>query len=354
MITMLRTLSTMQSNLNGRRQVADLSRQLQEAGQEATTGVKSDRYRALGSRAEGAMITRARQSRLEGFASSNATLDRRLEMIGRSLDDMRESLQTVLTLAAPNLGEQTVTGPQLQAAAEVALAQITGQVNRSYEGVSLFAGVENGVRALQPFDEQNPATGLSPRDVVAGVVGAGPGNAAAAATMADDLAAKFDAAAPGPDSYAATFYNGAARNGDGKGLQARIDEEEILDYGVQADDPAFANLVRGLSMLAAVDVGDLSDETAQVWVNRAVEAMERGRDGLLSAETRIGAQRRHLESTMQAQDARLTLYRQQVNELEGADPYEAATRLTQLQTQLEASYAVTARLSKLSFIDFMR
>ena len=32
MITMLRTLSTMQSNLNGRRQVADLSRQLQEAG----------------------------------------------------------------------------------------------------------------------------------------------------------------------------------------------------------------------------------------------------------------------------------------------------------------------------------
>ncbi|MFN2307540.1 MAG: flagellin, partial [Paracoccaceae bacterium] len=35
------------------------------------------------------------------------------------------------------------------------------------------------------------------------------------------------------------------------------------------------------------------------------------------------------------------------------DPYEAATRLNQLQTQLEATYAVTARLSKLSFLNFM-
>ena len=43
-----------------------------------------------------------------------------------------------------------------------------------------------------------------------------------------------------------------------------------------------------------------------------------------------------------------------ISSLETVDPYEAATRLTSAQTQLQASYAVTARLSELSFLNFMR
>ena len=39
--------------------------------------------------------------------------------------------------------------------------------------------------------------------------------------------------------------------------------------------------------------------------------------------------------------------------MEGVDPYEAATRLSALETQLQASYAVTARLSRMSFLNFL-
>ena len=48
-----------------------------------------------------------------------------------------------------------------------------------------------------------------------------------------------------------------------------------------------------------------------------------------------------------------TLIATQVVRLEEADPYETSLRLNTLQTQLEASLSVTARISRLSLVDFL-
>ena len=42
------------------------------------------------------------------------------------------------------------------------------------------------------------------------------------------------------------------------------------------------------------------------------------------------------------------------NQMTARDQYEAASELTQLQTSLEASYTLTARLSNLSLLNYMR
>jgi flagellar hook-associated protein 3 FlgL len=42
------------------------------------------------------------------------------------------------------------------------------------------------------------------------------------------------------------------------------------------------------------------------------------------------------------------------SDLLSIDPYEAATRLEAAQTQLETLYSVTARLSRLRLVDFLR
>jgi flagellar hook-associated protein 3 FlgL len=41
-------------------------------------------------------------------------------------------------------------------------------------------------------------------------------------------------------------------------------------------------------------------------------------------------------------------------DLVAIDPFEAATRMEAAQTQLETLYSVTARLSRLSLVDFLR
>ena len=52
-------------------------------------------------------------------------------------------------------------------------------------------------------------------------------------------------------------------------------------------------------------------------------------------------------------EARIDIYQSRVLDLEGVDSYEAATRISLLETQLQATYAVTARLSQLSFLNYM-
>jgi flagellar hook-associated protein 3 FlgL len=42
-----------------------------------------------------------------------------------------------------------------------------------------------------------------------------------------------------------------------------------------------------------------------------------------------------------------------VNLLEGVDTYEASTRLAALVTQVETAYALTARIEKLSLLNYM-
>ena len=43
-----------------------------------------------------------------------------------------------------------------------------------------------------------------------------------------------------------------------------------------------------------------------------------------------------------------------VDALEGVDPYEASSRLTSLMTQIETAYAMTARIQKLSLLNYLR
>ena len=42
-----------------------------------------------------------------------------------------------------------------------------------------------------------------------------------------------------------------------------------------------------------------------------------------------------------------------ISALESVDPYEASTRVTTLLTQIETSYAMTARIQQLSLLDYL-
>ncbi|MGR3465963.1 flagellin [Limimaricola sp.] len=349
MISTMNSMATLQGSLASRRNIADLSQRLDSAGREVSTGKHADMYRTLGPRSAEALAVRSQLARIDGFTQSNGALSRRLEAGEGALSDIRASAQGVIEAALQSGGSGQVTGT-LQASAQAALDQIIGIANRTHVGEALFSGIDSDRAPLQPFDEVNPRSGQSPRQMVDAVIGAGPADAADAEAIADALAAVF---APGTGDYEDSFYNGTAAAVPDR-LMARIDENETIAHGVQANDPGFTELLRGLSMLAATDVSQFADPAAgQAWLDRAVEAMNGGNAKLLQAETKLGAQQARLDTVMESHAVKRDLYSGQSNAIENVDPYEAATRLTELQTQLEASYMVTSRLSKLSFLNYV-
>lgn len=360
MIGTVRTISTLDALVSQRRVAADLDQRLSQASQEVTTGMKADVYRALGLRSSETLALRARMERNDTFIASNEMLADRLDLTALSLRQVRETAQGLLDLTVMNVATPTQTAGGMQRAAQMALERLTGQINATFRGVPLFAGTDSARVPLQAWDEAHPDTGLAPRDVLASVIGAGIGDAADAANKAETLAQVYGSAATVPADwrFEATFFNGTPRlNPDGSAalrVTARTDEAATLAHGVQANDPAFTDILRGVSMLAATDAAQIADPAAYAsWVSAAADALSAGIAGLVDTESRLGGQHQALDRTLQMQRDRSDLYRNQVLTLEGVDPYAAATRLAQLQTQLEATYAVTARLSRLSFLDYM-
>ncbi len=361
MIGTVRTMSTLDALSTQRRVAADLDMRLSKAATEASTGQKADIYQALGLRASEALVLRAGMARNEAFIASNEMLSSRLELTALTLRQTRETAQGFLDLAVSNVAGPTQTAGELQHAAKLALERLTGQINTTFRGVPIFAGTDSAQAPLQRWDAVNPATGLSPNDVLGVTVGMGLADGADATDKAARLAEIFASAPtvlPPEQRFESTFFNGTPQLApDGTAaprVTARIDESTVIQHGVQANDPAFTDLLRGLSMLASLDASAIADPDAyRVWVGEAANAISSGISGLIEAESRLGSQQQTVEQVLGMQRDRQSLFNSQVLTLEGVDPYEAATRLSQLQTQLEATYAITARLSRLSFLNYM-
>lgn len=359
MIGSVQTMSTLDALVSQRRVASDLNQRLSDAATEASTGMKANVYEVLGLRSSEALALRSGMARNESFMTSNEMLSDRLDLTALTLRQTRETAQGFLDLAISNVAAPTQTAGELQRAAQTTLDRLTGQINMTFRGVPLFAGTDSAQAPLQRWDAVNPATGLAPRDVVAEAIAGGIGGDADATTKAAKLSDIYaSAGAVPPRSFESTFFNGTNLVADdgtpSARVTARIDESTVISHGIQANDPAFTDLLRGLSMLASTDASEIDDpEAYRVWVGAAVEAVSAGVAGLIDTESRLGGQQKAVENVLQMQRDRHTLFNSQVLSLEGVDPYEAATRLNQLQTQLEATYAVTARLSKLSFLNFM-
>ena len=195
---------------------------------------------------------------------------------------------------------------------------------------------------------------------MAAIVGSGLADAADAASKLSAVEQAFanTSTIPGAN-FEATYYNGTPLEVfpgvSSPRLIAMIDSGMTLDFGIQANDAAMREVLKGLAMIASIEPATIADPAAyEQWVGAAIDSTANGLTQINAAETRLGGQQEMLESVIDRQKDRADLYANQLNLLEGVDPYEAANLVTRLSTQLEATYAITARVSQLTFLNFMR
>ncbi|WP_172976572.1 flagellin [Roseivivax sp. THAF40] len=329
--------------------IGRLNAEMEKASIELSTGRHADIFEAAGSKSSRAFDIRGDLMRIEGFLVSNRLVEGRLEATRETLSLIREIAQDFLTLAAPSSGGPSATTGALQDDARRAFDRIADLSNTSYGGSRLLSGVASDQPALSGWAEQ--VAGTSPAAVVAGVLGAGLSNAGDAEMKADALDDIF-ADSVGLNGFSDVFYGGSAQGGPK--LSAQVDTGMQLNYGVQADDEGFRDLMQGLAMFAAVDVSGIEDDAAYAaWIDRAVEKVSDGVSGILNLEVKTGSDQQQLASTISRQEGRRNLLEAERSNIEGVDPYDAALRLSELEARLEATYTVTARLRNLSFLNYI-
>ncbi len=316
------------------RQSGGLRTEVTRLTTELTSGVHTDMGRAVGGDYSALAAVDHSLARLRGYAAqtSEAALftDVMQTALGVMSDGATELASNVLrgigSANSINLDAVAIEGRRIFDTAVAAL-------NTRFSERAIFSGVNSETAPLP--DAETILTALE-------------GALVGAVTVADVTTAISDWF-DDPLGYGALYTGGASR------ADVEIAPGETADLSVTAMDPAIRETLRGLATVALLGRGLMAGQPEA----RADLAQSAGEDLMTNGEARsqlmarvgsVQAQIATATSRNTAEESALSITRAGIV---ASDPYDAATRLEDLQTRLEALYLITARVSRLTLADYI-
>src|SRR5262245_9483509 len=345
-------ISTLAINMQLSNSINRVQRSLYDAQREMSSGRKADLMAMVDNGAHEPVDLRTVLTEVENFQSTASLTAARLDSMQSVLAGANDVVTQARTAALT--GRDAVSRRLLQDMAAGSIAQLGSLLNTQLGGRALFAGIRFDTRPMQEANTVNPTSGLSPMQVIQQVIAAnGPITDAASALNVvsgpDGLDAVFgDTHRDGTMSFSRTFYNGATTGS----VIARLDHGYELDYGMRADDQAFRQVLEGMYMLSAVPYGSIPDDAFIAWQDEAVSRINAGYQGIIDNAGDLGFKQQMVQEAGDRHDATRTFLNNRIANLEAADPYQTAIRFSQLQSQLESTFAITTRLANLSLTKF--
>lgn len=308
--------------------VTRLRERIDTTSEEAVTGQYKDLTAHLSGRIGQAMLS---QKAIDDVANERTQLTlkaSRLDIIQQSLTAVDDNIGQLGVRMKAALGSEDYTAREAVVRdAQAALASTFSTLNTRHGERYLFSGDATNTKPFADVD--------SFLDDVRSM--------AASATDATDFATQMDA-----------YFNTS-----GSGWQANIysgTSDTSDPASVTGTDPAITKTVWGLAVLALAG----SDETLALLngnsdtLIQAADTLAEGQAALTNVRAERGIIQAQIESSKDALDLEETVLTQSFNQMTARDQYEAASELKQLETGLEAAYTLTARLSNLSLLNYMR
>ncbi len=251
--------------------------------------------------------------------------------LGRTSDIAGSLAKLFLGVGTTASGSDVTTLP-----AESGLADIMSALNQSVAGRSVFSGIATDRAALASADAL--LSGL--RTAVAGQTGVADIRAAADLWFSD------------PAGFQAIVYTGADQNQE----PLRISESEEVGLSLRADDPVFRDLLKevALAALAHDPALGLDAQAQSDLVLGSGQRLLGANNEIIGLRASLGFTEARIEASMARSSATRASLEIARGKLLGADPFETATKLNEVQFQLEALYSVTVRSSGLSLVNFLR
>jgi flagellar hook-associated protein 3 FlgL len=317
------------------RQGAELRGQVSRASQEVATGKHTDVGRALRGDFSPLLAIDASLSRLAAFRSNTSdaafhTAAQQSALAG--LSQLASGISTAL------LGVRDVsTAAQVDALGDDArgrLASAIGLLNTQAAGRAVFSGVTTDTAPLGSVDDMLIALQT----------------AAAGATTAGQVSTAVNGWFADPLGFGAFYQGGTALS------PAPIAMGEAAELSTTAMDPALRDTLEGFAMAALLDRGVLAGNAEERAGLAAVagQRLTATEDARTTLAARIGTVEAQIEAARTRNGAEETALGILRSDIGSVDPYEAATRLQTIQSQLESLYLVTVRVARLSLVEYLR
>jgi flagellar hook-associated protein 3 FlgL len=328
----------------------NLQSKLVDAQKEVATGRLADVGAALGYRTGQAVSLRQDHARLTAIIDTNGTVATRLDATQATLKQLVDNGQAFVSelLAARSAS----TGPRVaQQQAQTGLQALIDTLNTAADGAFLFSGINTDVKPVTGYYD----TGAANRQAVADAFQAAFGMTQSDPGVATITAADMQAFLDGP--FAALFddpqWSGTWSSASDQNVRSRISSSELIQTGTNANEQAFRKLASAYTMVADLGTANLSQDAFQAMVDKATTMATQAIADVSLIAADLGTAQERVKNANDRMSLQVDIMINHINALEGVDSFEASTRLSDLMTQVETAYAMTARIQKLSLLNYL-
>jgi flagellar hook-associated protein 3 FlgL len=334
-----------------RRYVLDAQSALVKAQKEVASGRHADIGLDLGRETARTISFRHDYARLGAIIDTNGLVASRLDSTQSALDGIQQVAQDFLdSLAVAHDGSADPAA--VRSAAEAALKSLIGSLNATSSGEYLFAGINTDSKPLSDYfsDPPSPAR-QAVADAFLAKFGISQSSPAAADITPADMQSFLDNEFAGffdEPAWTSDWSQASSRN-----ITSRISTSELIATGTNANAPAFRKLAEAFTMVADLGIGNLNDATSAAVVDAAMKTVGEAIGEITAVRASLGVAQEQVTRSSERMSVERDILNGQINARETVDPYEAATRVNALLTQIETSYALTGRIHDLTLLNYL-
>jgi len=344
------TISSQSIMSSLRQSVVKLQSELADRTKEVATGRHSDLGLTLGGGSRRLVSLKAENSALQSMSDTNEIISTRLDATQSKLKSIQSSAQDLLnSLLASSVSD--ANAGTIQADGKSQLSSLVSELNATLDGAFLFAGTNTGIKPITDYAATSSASKLAVDSAFSTTFGfsqsspnvSGISGAAMQSFLDTEFAALFQ-----QPSWGETWSSAADQQ-----LTDRISPTSTEITSVGANAAPFRQLAQAYTMLADLGAQNLGADAYSAVTGAADDLLRSAIGGLTDLRADVGSVQSHVTDANEQMSVQMNFLTTQVGNLENVDTYAVTSRLTELQSQLSASYSLTAQLRDLSLVHYL-
>lgn len=138
-------------------------------------------------------------------------------------------------------------------------------------------------------------------------------------------------------------------------MKFRGADDTNIEFKVKADQQGFADITRGLAIIANLPQPTTPVEQDNYWniVNGVIKLIDEGTRALDTTQGILGTQAKIVDELLVQHNENQAAFETFIGEVEDVDMAEAAMKFSALQTQLQTSYSIISSTHDLSLVKYL-
>ena len=349
-MTTISTTSSLATRDASRSMISRTQVDIAKASTEVSSGRNADVGKLLGASTSRLIDLRRMSEELGTITNTNAIVSGHLQTMQSALGEMNTMAQDFFSTAST--AQSSPSGRDLLVAdAKSKLDRLTSLLSTTFGGAYLFGGENAGVPPVANYLAQGSSSRAAVSSAFSAVFGVPPDDPSVAgitpAALQTFLSGSFEAEFADP-AWGTNFSTASTTS-----VRSRIAPGEIVETPVSANSKGIRDLMSAL--VAVIDGGtqQLNAESFAALTSYVSGRTAGAASQIADSQSELGIVQQRVVFANERMSDQSSWLTKSIGTLADVDAAEAATRLSLLSTKLETSYAVTARLQRLSLLNYI-